>query len=265
VPRRRKPQRATPKPGTQSPETGAEPPREEVSPTRSVEEGWDLWVRYARETGDAITEFLRRFGEERQKNYEAWAANVSETVRPKGRLGDLEEARTRFGDWNRQAEAIGSQVREAFERSLKPQRDLLELWAKPFLPAEATPADRVREIGELAQNLWSGLARDLTQRWLEALEPGQGLDEFVRTQDEMTKKFTENFQKLTRAYFTSPAFVAAFGRTLSTSLDLQKSWNDSEELFRRVTGLPTRREIGELNLAVRELSEQVSRLNGKRT
>lgn len=265
MPRRRKPQRASPDPVTPGPSTGTEPPRPRTPSTRSVEEGWDLWVRYARETGDAITEFLRRFGDERQRTYEAWATSASETVRSKERRGDLEEARARFGDWNRQAEAIGTRVREAFEANLKPQRDLLELWAKPFLPAEATPSDRVREIGELAQKLWSGLARDLTQRWLDALEPGQGLDEFVQTQDEMTKRFADNFQKLTRAYFTSPAFVAAFGRTLSSSLDVRKSWNDSEELFRRVTGLPTRREIGELNLAVRELSEQVARLNGKRT
>jgi len=246
------------------------PPSSEAGPTngnrtgsRQLEEGWDLWARYARTTGEAITEFLRRFGEDRQKQYEAWASSVSASARPKFSLGP-DEVRAKFAEWNRQAEAVGARVREAFEASLKPPQDLLELWAKPFLPVEANPSDRVREIGELGQQLWSGLAQDLTQRWLEAFEPGRGLDEFVRAQDEMTKRFAENFQKLTRAYFTSPAFVAAFGRTLSTSLDLQKSVNDSEELFRRVTGLPTRREIGELNLAVRELSEQVSRLHGKR-
>jgi len=116
----------------------------------------------------------------------------------------------------------------------------------------------------LVQKLWSGLTIDLSRRLLDAMQPGKGLDEFVQAQDEVTKQFAENFQKLTRIYFTSPAFVTAFGKSLDTSLDLQKTFKDSDEFFRRVTGLPTRQEISELNLAVRDLSEQVSRLNGRR-
>jgi len=229
-----------------------------------IEEGMNLWTRYARETGATVTDFLRRFGEEQQRSYETWSANLSETLRPKFRPPEAQAVRANFEEWNRQAEAIGTRVREAFETSLAPQRKLLELWAKPFLPADATVTERNQEVMGLFQKLWSGLTIDLSRRLLDAMQPGKGLDEFVQAQDEVTKQFAENFQKLTRIYFTSPAFVTAFGKSLDTSLDLQKTFKDSDEFFRRVTGLPTRQEISELNLAVRDLSEQVSRLNGRR-
>lgn len=230
-----------------------------------IEEGMNLWTRYARETGEAVTDFLRRFGEEQQKSYDAWSANLSEALRPKFRAPEVQAVRARFEEWNRQAEAIGTRVREAFETSLAPQRELLELWAKPFLPADASIGERNREVMGLVQKLWSGLTVDLTRRLVDAMQLEKGFDEFAQAQDEMTKQFAENFQKLTRIYFTSPAFVTAFGKSLDTSLDLQKTFKDSDEFFRRVTGLPTRHEISELNEAVRDLSEQVSRLKGARS
>lgn len=230
-----------------------------------VEEGMNLWTRYARETGETVSEFLRRFGEEQQKSYDAWSASLSEAVRPKFQPPRPETVRARLEEWNRRAETIGARVREAFETSLAPQRELLELWAKPFLPADASLADRNREVLSLVQKLWSGLTVDLTRRLIDAMQPEKAYDEFVQAQDAATKQFTENFQKLTRVYFTSPAFVTAFGRSLDASLDLQKTYQDSDEFFRRVTGLPTRREIAELNRAVRDLSEQVSRLQARRS
>jgi len=248
------PPEPTPKGRARSPEGAANP----------IEEGLSLWTRYARETGDTVTEFLRHFGEEQQKSYDAWAANLSETLRPRFRPPEAQAVRTRFEEWNRRAEEGGARVREAFEKSLAPQRELLELWVKPFLPPDASVADQNREIMALVQKLWSGLTIDLTRRLVDAMQPEKGFDEFVQAQDEVVRQFTENFQKLTRIYFTSPAFVTTFGKTLDSSLDLQKTWKDSDELFRRVTGLPTRREISELNQAVRDLSEQVSRLGGKR-
>jgi hypothetical protein len=264
MPQRKTTPRADPK--------GDAPPRDAPSgrarPTEAVsnpiEQGLSLWTRYAQETGEAVTEFLRRFGEEQQKGYDAWAANLSETMRPKVRAPAAQEVRSRFEDWNRRAEEVGAQVREAFEKALSPQRELLELWVKPFLPAEASLDDQNREVLGLVQKLWSGLTIDLTRRLADAMQPEKGFDEFVQAQDEVMKQFTENFQKLTRIYFTSPAFVTTFGKTLDSSLDLQKNLKDSDELFRRVTGLPTRREISDLNQAVRDLSEQVSRLSAKR-
>jgi len=245
-------------------EAASGPARSPRGASNPIEEGLNKWSQYARETGEAVTDFLRRFGEEQQKSYDAWSANLSETLRPKFRPADTQTVRARLDEWNRQAEEVGARVRDAFEKSFAPQRELLELWVKPFLPAEASVADQSREAMALVQKLWSGLTIDLTRRLVDAMQPEKGFDEFVEAQDEVVKQFTENFQKLTRIYFTSPAFVTTFGKTLDNSLDLQKTWKDSDELFRRVTGLPTRREISELNQAVRDLSEQVSRLSGKR-
>jgi len=229
-----------------------------------IEDGLELWGRYARETGETVTEFLRRFGEEQRKSYDAWASTLSEAVRPRLAPAEAPAVQARFDEWNRQSAEVGDRVREAFEKALAPQRELLELWMKPFLPADATLAERNQEALGLVQKLWSGLTIDLTRRLTDAMQPQKGFDEFVGAQDEVTRQFTENFQKLTRIYFTSPAFVSAFGKSLDSSLDLQKTLKDSDEFFRRVTGLPTRQEISELNQAVRELKEQVSRLNGKR-
>jgi len=228
-----------------------------------VEEALGLWARYARETGETVADFMRRFGEEQQKSYESWNAQLTESLRPKAPKTEADAARARFEEWNRQAEAIGKRIREAFETSLAPQRELFEQWAQPFLPDDATFAEKNREVVGLVQKLWSGMTVDLTRRLSESMLPEKGFDEFVQAQEAATKQFTENFQKLTQIYFTSPAFVTAFGKTLDNSLDLQKNMKDSEELFRRITGLPTRGEISELNQAVRDLSEQVSRLQGK--
>jgi len=132
-----------------------------------LEDGMNLWTRYARETGETVTDFLRRFGEEQQKSYDSWAANVTEAVRPKSRPPEVDAARARFEEWNRRAEEIGTRVREAFETGLTPQRELLDLWAKPFLPMDATMADRNREAMALVQKLWSGLTIDLSRRLMD--------------------------------------------------------------------------------------------------
>jgi hypothetical protein len=264
MPQRKTRGRARPRTDAPARNAPSNPIRSLETTSSPIEEGMNLWTRYARETGETVTDFLRRFGEEQQKSYDTWSANLSEALRPKFRPPEAQAVRARFEEWNRQAEKIGTRVREAFETSLAPQRELLELWAKPFLPADATIAERNQEVLGLVQKLWSGLTIDLTRRLMDAMRPEKGFDEFVQAQDEVTKQFAENFQKLTRIYFTSPAFVTAFGKSLDTSLDLQKTFQDSDEFFRRVTGLPTRREISELNQAVRDLSEQVSRLKGSR-
>ncbi|MGA8276221.1 MAG: hypothetical protein WB789_06075 [Thermoplasmata archaeon] len=256
--------RATPLKDPPTPDSGSKRARSSEPIGNPIEEGLNLWTRYARETGETVTDFLHRFGEEQQKSYDTWASNVTEASRPKSRQPEVDAARARFEEWNRQAEKIGNRVRDAFETGLTPQRELLEMWAKPFLPDDATAVDRNRELMGIVQKLWSGLSLDLTRRLMDTMQPEKGFDEFVRAQDDVLKQFTENFQKMTQIYFTSPAFVTTFGKTLDNSLDLQKTMKDGDEVFRRMTGLPTRREIGELNQAVRDLSDQVSRLTARR-
>jgi len=264
MPQRKTRTRATPAADQPTPDAASRGARPSETIPTPLEDSLNLWTRYARETGETVTDFLRRFGEEQQKSYNSWAANVTEAARPKSRQPEVDAARARFEEWNRRAEEIGARVRDAFETGLTPQRELLEMWAKPFLPDDATSAERNRELMGLVQKMWSGLSVDLTRRLMDTMQPEKGFDDFVRVQDDAMKQFTENFQKLTRIYFTSPGFVSAFGKTLDQSLDLQKNLKDGDELFRQLTGLPTRREIGELNQAVRNLSHQVSRLNARR-
>lgn len=245
----------------EAPKGRSAPPRAHPSP---FEESVELWTRFSKQTGETVTEYLRRFGEEHQRNYETWATSLRDATRSTERERELKEVRSRFDEWNRRAEEIGGRVREAFQKTVEPERELFELWMKPFLPKEATDGDRSREAMELVQKLWSGLTSDVSRRMFSALQPGAGVDQLVRAQEESLKEFTDSFQKLVQIYFTSPAFVTMFGRTLDSSLDRQNVWNAQEDLFSRMTGLPTRREITELSDAVHDLSEKVNRMNSGR-
>jgi hypothetical protein len=237
------------------PSTGARNP---------IQESLELWTRFARETGETVTEYLRRFGDEQQKNYESWAASLRDAARPTAGEKEADEVRARFQEWNRRAEEIGERVRDAFQTSLGPQKELLDLWVKPFLPKHATNEDRSREATELIQKLWTGLASDVFRGLSTAVRPDQGVEELIRVQEASLKQFSDSFQKLTQIYFTSPAFVTMFGKTLDSSLDGQKFAKEQETLLSRMTGLPSRREISELNEAVRDLSEKVTRMSSGR-
>lgn len=229
-----------------------------------IEEGVELWTRFARETGETVTDFLRRFGEEQQKNYESWVASVSDAARPAAHDRETQEVQSRAEEWNRRAEEIGARIRDAFQAGLEPQRDLFEAWVRPFLPKEATPEQKTREASELLQKMWTGLTANMSRRLVESMQPGKGVEDLIRVQEDSLKEFSESFQKLTQLYFTSPAFVTMFGRTLDASLDLQKAMKEGDDAFSRLTGFPSRREISELNQAVKDLSEKVSRLNSGR-
>jgi len=239
---------------------GARKHNSEKAPS-PLEESFELWTRFSRQSGEAVTEYLRQFGDEQQKNYEKWSNSLHDAARSRDRERDLKEVRARYDEWNRQAEEIGGKIREAFEKTLEPQRELLSQWVKPLLPKEATDDDRAREAMDLVQKLWTGLTTDLPRRTFAALQPGVGVDELIRVQEESVKEFTDSFQKLAQVYFTSPAFVTMFGKSLDTSLDQQRYLNTQEDMFSRMTGLPSRREITELSQAVRDLSDKVSRID----
>lgn len=226
-----------------------------------IEEGLELWARFARETGETVTDYLRRFGEEQQKNYESWASALRDATKPATGEKERDEVRARFDEWNHRAREIGEGVRDAFLKTLEPQKELLELWSKPFLPTEATGDDRLREATELVQKLWTGMTSNVSRVVFAALEPRQDLEELTRAQEASLKEFYDSFQKLTRLYFTSPPFVTMFGRTLDASLDAERWAREREKLVGWMTWLPTRREISELNEAVRNLSDKVSRMN----
>jgi hypothetical protein len=229
-----------------------------------LEESIDLWTRFSQQAGETVTEYLRRFGDEQQKNYEAWAASVRDATHASSRSSETEEAQARFQEWNRRAEEVGARIREALQTTVAPQKELFDLWVKPFLPKQATNEDRTREAAELIQKLWSGLATDSFKPWFTAMQPGYGVEDLVRTQEASLKEFSDSFQKLTQLYFTSPAFVTMFGKSLDASLDSQKFAQEQETVFSKMTGFPTRQEITELNEAVRDLTEKVTRMGSKR-
>ena len=248
---------------TRPDETSAKSPP--MAPRAPLEESLEVWSRFARETGETVTEYLRRFGEEQQKNYQSWSATVRDATRPTAREKETAEMQTRLEEWNRRAQEIGERVRDAFQTALEPQKELLGLWVKPFLPNQATDADRLRETTELVQKLWTGLTTETTRRLFTALQPGSDVEELKRAQEASLKEFYDSFQKLTQIYFTSPSFVTMFGKTLDASLDAQRTAGDQEKMFGWMTGLPSRREITELNEAVKDLSEKVSRMGAGRS
>ncbi len=252
------------KPTATEPEGGSRSSSEKTRIPTPFEEGLELWARFARETGETVTEYLRRFGEEQQKNYESWAAALRDMTKSRAQGKEVEEVQARFDEWNRRAQEIGEAVRAAFLKTLEPQKELFDLWLKPFLPKEATTEDRLRETTELVQKLWTGLATNVSRIAFVAFDPRQDVAELTRVQEASLKEFYDSFQKLTQLYFSSPPFVTLFGRTLDASLDTDRWARERDKFVGLMTGLPTRREITELNDAVRSLTDKVSRMNNGR-
>jgi hypothetical protein len=229
----------------------------------SFEDGFQLFRKFSEELGDTVTAYLRRYGEEQQKNFEQWNDTVRAAAQPAPDiLRETEEARARFQEWNHRSEEIGQRVRDAFLASLGPNRAIFETWAQPYLPLQANPEAKAKEFNELVQRFWGGLGSDLTRTFWETLQPGKSVDEFTRAQEASLKDLTENFNKLFRIYFTSPAFVTMFGKTLDSSLEFQKTLGQGvPEDFPQVLGFPNRKEIENLQQAVDELTQKVGRLS----
>jgi len=229
-----------------------------------MEEGLELWARFARETGETVTGYLRRFGEEQQKNYESWMSSVRDATQPAPRGMGTDELKTRIDEWNRRAQEVGDRIREAFLKTMEPQKELLELWAKPFLPKEPTAQDRMRESMDLIQKMWTGLTADMSRVMFTALEPHLSVEELTHVQSASVKEFYDSFKKLTELYFTSPAFVTMFGRTLDASLDAERWQREREKYIGWMTGLPSSREVTQLNEAVKDLTDKVNHLRVER-
>lgn len=230
--------------------------------TRPVlEESLDIWSQFARQTGETISDFARRFGEEQQKNYERWLGAIKESTRPLPTPPQTEAVEARFQEWNRVAREIGERLTEALMTTFRPPNELVEAWAKALSPPGADAATVTRSANDLIQKFWTGLVTELPRRSLEALRPGTSAQEFFQAQEAQLKDITETFSKLSQTYLTSPAFVTLFGRTLDASLDLQRSLSQETDVLSRITGLPSRREITELNQAIKDLSAKVEKLD----
>lgn len=260
---RRAPTRANP-PNERAPERAEEKATPKTTVKSPIEEGLELWARFARDTGETVTGYLRRFGEEQQKNYESWMSAVRDASKPSLRVMGTDELNARVEEWNRRAQEVGERIRDAFLKTMEPQKELLELWVKPLLPEEPTARDSVRESTELIQKMWTGLTTDMTRIMFTSLQPRESVEELTRVQEASLKAFYDSFKKLTELYFTSPAFVTTFGRTLDASLDAERWQRAGEKYIGWMTWLPSRREITQLNEAVRDLGDKVKRLQVER-
>jgi hypothetical protein len=223
------------------------------------EEGLQVWTNFAKQTGDTFGEFLRRYGEEQQKNYERWVASLKESSIPAPSTRETDQMRARFEQWNKASKEIADRVREAFLTTLGPQRETFEAWMRPFLPKESSVEEQTNEFTELVTKFWTGMFSDASRKFVEGLQTSKSPMEFAKLQENALREFGENYQKLAYAYFSSPAFVGLFGRTLDASLELQKAFDQGDSVLSKVTGLPTRRDITELNQSVRELLIKMDR------
>lgn len=217
------------------------------------QEGYDVWTKFAKQTGETFGEYLRRFGEEQQKNYERWVASLRESSTAVPSVEAKDEMRARVEQWNKVSREIADRVTEAFLSTLGPQRETFETWMRPFLPKEGSTEERTRQFTELVTKFWAGMFSDVNRRFIEGLQPSKSAADFAQLQENALKEFGETYQKLAYAYFSSPAFVGLFGKTLDNSLDLQKAYDQGEAAISKMTGLPTRKDILELNEGIREL------------
>jgi hypothetical protein len=217
------------------------------------QEGYEVWTKFAKQSGDTFGEYLRRFGEEQQKNYERWVATLRESSTSAPRIFGRDEMKARVEQWNKVSREIADRVTEAFLSTLGPQRETFETWMRPFLPTEGSTEERAKQFTDLVTKFWAGMFSDVNRRFLEGLQPSKSAAEFAQLQENALKEFGETYQKLAYAYFSSPAFVGLFGKTLDNSLDFQKAYEEGEATLSKLTGLPTRRDIVELNEGIREL------------
>lgn len=253
-------QRTTPTSTTTTPTEGQPPRRSNHS---AQEDYVNVWLGFAKEVGETTSDFVRRFGDEQQKNYEQWASTLRNQAKPRPTTEDLNDARTRFEAWNQVAQEIGAKVSEAFTSVQDLQKNFFENWSRSGAGEKATPADQAREYAELVQRFWTGLSKEIYERANTTI-PGQPkFDEFVRSQEESLKDFAENFRKLTYSYFTSPPFVTLFGKTLDASLDLQRQLKEAGNAFPSLTTLPSKKDLAQIQQTLSELADKVHRIEEK--
>ncbi len=134
-----------------------------------MEEGVDLWTRFAMETGKTATEFLRRFSEEQQKAYSSWIGAFSKPSAAPPVASASEEGRSRQEEWTRRTQEVGDRLREAFQTAMVPQRQAMDLWMRTVFPASRSVKEGTLPAGAPGTTssrppIGPGVAR---RRWIE--------------------------------------------------------------------------------------------------
>ena len=235
--------------------------------TAPGEEYLSTWVNFAKELGETTTESIKRFGEEQQRLYERWSAAAKDVSQPRPTQEDLREVTARYQEWTHLAEEVGQKVADALTTGSNVQKDLFTAWSRTAVPPTATetltPEQQARNATELVQKFWRDVLGNVSERYGQAFRPGLNYEDFVKTQEQALREFSENFRKLSYSYLTSPNFVTLFGRTLDSALEAQKSFAEQGGLASIVGSLPTRDDISELRKTLKALSEKVNQLEEK--
>jgi len=126
-----------------------------------------------------------------------------------------------------------------------------------------SPEDAAKGLTELAQKFWTGLAGNLYQKSLTTMRPDMSVEEFIKNQEEMLKDYSENFKKLTYTYFTSPPFVSLFGQTLDSTLEIQKLLSQNGGLMGYLSGIPTKKDLAQLQETLMKVSSKLQQIEEK--
>lgn len=249
-------------PPTEPRETKTSPPDQPIFGNPG-EEFISTWVKFAEDLGNTATDTIRRFGEEQQREYEKWVSAAKEAARPRPTETDVREVADRFQQWTQMADEVGRKIVDALTTGVNVQKDLFEAWGRTASAAPRAPEQQGRETVELYQKFWTDLFGSLFERYTQSFRPEFKFDDFVRTQEDTLKDFGENFRKFSYSYLTSPPFVTLFGKTLDSTLEAQRAFAEQGGLASVVGGIPSKRDIAELQESLRTLSEKVDRLGEK--
>ncbi|MDE1819657.1 MAG: hypothetical protein KGI98_02245 [Euryarchaeota archaeon] len=104
----------------------------------SLSNGMEVWTRFVAETGKTATEFLTRFSEQQQKSYASWIETFNRTASTPRNAEEEADAESRREDWSRRTTELGDRMREAFQATLAPQRAMMDVWMRTFLPGSSS-------------------------------------------------------------------------------------------------------------------------------
>jgi len=248
---------------TEKSEPRSESEPQSSSKNREGEEFMHAWMGFAKEMGDTAGEFVKRFGEEQQKNYEQWMAAVQDGTKPRPSIEDVREVGERFQQWSGLAQEIGERIKEVFTTGTDLQKEFFAAWSQTSQQSGSSPEEATKALSDLAQKFWTGLTTNLYQKSLTSMRPELSVDEFVKNQEAMLKDYSENFKKLTYTYFTSPPFVSLFGQTLDSTLEVQKLLNESGGILNYLSGIPTKKDLAQLQETLMKISNKVQQIEEK--
>jgi hypothetical protein len=204
--------------------TGAESQPEQASRStgrsQPGEEYMTAWMSFAKEMGDTAEDFVKKFGEEQQKNYEQWVATVQDGSKPRPSLDDIKEMGERFQQWTSVAQEIGQRIKESFSTSTDLQKEFFSAWSQASRIG-SSPEEITKRFSDLAQRFWTELGSNLYQKSLASMRQDFDLNDVIRNSRQSLNELSGNLQRF------SPPFLTLFGQTLQSALEVQKLVSES--------------------------------------